>query len=257
MFADLDAIVSILGTTKTTFWPLLESMGRASTQVIRAYGNDNRILAPRDEGGGVLRFDEMNPFRHHSGLFSYDLSASSNHNLISADANEYSFPSNEDFSVGLWIYPRDITTVTLMAKYDINDAREWRMELDGSSKLSLEVLDETEATNGTRIGASDTVVSAEAWQFVVVTTDNNDSDASMSFYINGAADGSGNAETGTYNDSPGTGSAFTIGASLNTYPALANVFDGRVALPFVCGKELSAAEVAQIYDIGKRLLGMA
>ena len=256
-FSLLDQIVTVLGSTKTTFFPFLETHGGdIVASPIRSYKENAHELISRDEAAPRTLELEFSPYTHVGGINSYDLDAGSNNYLHgTADANT-GFPANADFSCGAWIYPRDITSTTIMGKYDLNNQREWRMQLDGSSKVSLEVLDETEVSNGTRIGASDTAVTADQWSFVVVTTDNNDDNAAMVFYINGAADGSGNTLTGTYNDSPNTTSELVIGATLNTTPLVTALFDGRIALPFVCGKELTAANVTTLYGIGQTLLGL-
>lgn len=256
-FSLLDQIVTTLGSTKSTFFPFLESTGGSLVEnPIRSYKNNQHDLLSRDEAGVVTLEAQFSPYMHSGGVHSYDFDSASNQYLFGSADTDTGFPSNADFSVGAWIYPRDITSVTVLSKYDVANKREWRMQLDGSSKVSLEVLDETEGDNGTRIGASDTAVVTDVWSFVVVTTDNNDDNAAMIFYINGAADGSGNSLTGTYNDSPDSSGELTIGATLNTAPAVNAVFEGRIALPFVCGKELTAANVSTLYGLGQRLLGL-
>lgn len=256
-FALLDQIVSVLGSTKSTFFPFLESTGGSLVEdPIRSYKNNAHDLISRDEAGVLTLEAQFSPYMHVGGVHSYDFDAASQQYLFGTADTNTGFPSNADFSVGAWIYPRDITSVTILSKYDVANKREWRMMLDGSSKVSLEVLDETEGDNGTRIGASDTAVATDIWSFVVATTDNNDDDLAQIFYINGAADGSGNSLTGTYNDSPDSSGELTIGATLNTAAAVTALFEGRIALPFVTGKELTAANVSTLYGIGKTLLGL-
>ncbi len=253
----LDQIITTLGSTKTTFFPFLETVGGSlAASTIRSYKENQHELLAQDEIPNAINLEtEFSPYMHVGGVASYQFDAVSEHNLIGTDDTELGFPSNADFSVGAWIYPRDITAVTVMSKYDVNVQREWRLSLDASSKIELEVYDES--ANADRTGASDTAVAADEWTFVCVTTDNNDADASMSFYLNGAADGTGNTETGTFVSSPDTTAKFMIGATQNTLPANTALFDGRIALPFVCGKILTAAEVTTIYNIGRILLGLA
>ena len=254
----LDQIVTVLGSTKTTFFPFLESVGGTLEQEgIRSYKENQHTLISRDEAAVRSLEAEFSPYLHVGGVHSYDIDGSGSKFLTGTDDANTGFPSNADFSCGAFIYPRDVTTVTIMGKYDVNDQREWRMEINGSKKLTLEVLDETEVSNGTRIGSGDTDIAIDVWSFVVITTNNNDDNASMSFFVDAAADGTGNTESSTYNDSPDTTSEFTIGATLNTTPAVTNLFSGRIALPFVCGKVLTAANITTIYNIGRILLGIA
>ncbi len=254
-FERLDAMVDILGSTKATLFPLLESRAGTGFDALRAW-KSGRFLNPRDEAGGATLHSEFSPYYHVGGVYSYYLAAGGNQNLGGEDSTDFEFASNAAFSVGIWIWPIDITTVTLLSKYDVNVQREWRLQLDGSSKIELESFDET--NNQDRTGASDTAVTADQWSSIVVTTNGDDSDASMNFYLNGAADGSGNTESGAaYASQPATSAAMIVGATLNTTPALTNLFTGRVALPFVTGKELTANDVASLHAIGQELLGLA
>ena len=256
-FRLLDDIIAILGSTKATLFPLLESRNGNGNAPLRAYKSDH-FLNPQNETGSAIGLEiEFMPYRHVGGVHSYFLNASDQSHLRSNDSTDYEFPSNTAFSVGLWIFPSpDITTVTLMAKYDVNVQREWRLGLDSSSKIELESFDET--NNHSRIGASDTAVTANEWSFVVATTNGADADASQTFYLNGAVDGSGNTESdAAYASQPGTTAALAIGANHSTTPALERQMTGRVALPFITGTELTAANVASLYDIGQELLGLA
>lgn len=254
-FSLLDDIVTILGSTKSTFFPFLESKNGNNNDLIWSYKNNSSNLQSRDEAAAKALETEFQPYRHIGGVYSYEFSSAANQHLLGADDANTGFPSNADFSVGAWIWPRDITTVTVMSKYDVNLQREWRLQLDGSSKIELEVYDET--NNQDRTGASDTAVTTNQWSFVVATTDNNDSSDSMTFYLNGSADGTGNTESGAaFANSPDTDAKLVVGATLNTDPAVTNLFSGRIALPFVCGKELTSANVASLYGIGQKLLGL-
>ena len=255
LFQYLDDIMTILGPTKATLFPFLMHEGGNNNVPIRAY-KSARFLNPHDESGSAHTLQSENyPYRHVGGVHSYMLHSSDNANLQGDDSTDYEFPTNTAQSVGCWIYAEDITTVTLMSKYDVNNQRHWRLQLDGSSKIELESYDES--ANADRTGASDTAVTAREWAFVVATYDGVNDNASMSFYLNGAADGTGSAKTGAYLSQDVGTAVFTIGATLNTTPAVTNLYHGRIALPFVTGTELTAANVASLYGIGQELLGLA
>lgn len=246
-FTQLNRIVTILGSTRVFFWPFLESSGA----VITSYQNENHRLTATD--GGANGF---HPHTHPGGVDSYLFTTADDMHLLGTDAANASFAANIAYSIGAWILPEDITTVTILSKYDVNVQREYRLGLDGSSMIELESYDET--NNQSRIGASDTAVPADEWSFVVATFDGADADASMSFYVNGVADGSGNtASDAAYASQPGTTSEIVIGANMNTSPAVEREFQGRIALPFITGVELTAANVAALHGIGQILLGLA
>ena len=52
-----------------------------------------------------------------------------------------------------------------------------------------------------------------------------------------------------------TAAKAAIGAEIRA-GSVENEFEGRIALPFLCGKELTAANVTTLYGIGKTLLGI-
>ena len=244
-FTLLDQITDVLGATKTFFWPFLETTGA----IVTSYKNENHRLTATDAGA-----NGFHPFKHPGGIHSYLFTTGDDMHLLGTDDANASFATNADFSVGAWILPEDITTVTILSKYDVNAQREYRLGIDGSNKIELESYDE--GANADRTGASDTSVTADQWSFVVVTNDGADADASMTFYLNGSADGTGNTETGAFDSTEGTTSEIVIGANMTTSPAVEQEFQGRIALPFICGKELTAANVTTLYGVGRTLLGV-
>ena len=251
----LDQIVTVLGSTKTTFWPLLESQDD-NRDDLEFYSYKENVHTLVGNGDATEPFY---PYRHIGGVHSLSFDAAENQFLSSADHLDFTFKTsgqNEDdpFSVGLWMLPRDITSVVLMAKYDTNAAREWRFHIDGSNKLEFDLYDED--VDKTEIGTSTSSVNLNEWTFVVHTYDGNESDPTIAFYQNAVADATTTTvEVAGYINMEDLGTALTIGCDLATGVA-ANEYTGRIALPFVCGKLLSAAEVTTIYNIGRQLLGL-
>lgn len=251
----LDDIITILGNTKTVFWPFIESVSGIGVSGLVSYRGTDTWMTSGDEAGEVALQTEFSPYRHAGGVYSYNFNASGNHILKGQDNAALSFPANAACSFGVWILPKDITTVTLMAKYIADGAQEYKLGLDASSKLELEVFDE--GAGASRIGASDTAVATDKWSFVCVTFDGADADASMTFYINGVADGTGNTETGSFDNMDDTAATLNVAAHYSTGTTPADEFSGRLSMPFTCGKELSANNVAELHDIGNTLLGLA
>lgn len=245
-FKYLDDIVTVLGSTKTFLWPFTESSG----SIILSYKNENHRLTATDGGS-----NGFHPYMHVGGVHSYLFTTADDMHLLGTDAANASFVTNGPFSLGAWILPEDITTVTIISKYDATNQREYRLGLDGSSKIELEAYDED--NNQDRTGASDTAVVADEWSLAVATFDGADADASMTFYLNGSADGTGNTESGAaFARTRNQTAEIVIGANMNTTPAVEREFQGRIALPFICGKELSAANVSSLYATGQKLLGL-
>lgn len=248
-FKLLDQIITTLGSTKTTLFPFFE----ATDDLVRSYKENYHTLVPTSNGPG---FD---PFKHPGGLNSYLFDPNYSMYLKGEDHGDYTFKTsgqNEDdpFSVGMWILPYDITAVTLIAKYDTNSKREWRLYINGSNKLVFDLYDED--GDRTEIGTSTTSVTANQWTFVVHTYDGTETAPVVAFYQNATADATtSTSETNSYVNMEDLTAPLTIGADLAT-DVPAQPFNGRIALPFVAGKKLSAAEVTTLYGIGRTLIGV-
>ncbi len=255
----LDQLVAILGATKPTLFPFLETVGGGTAKncSIESYKGATHFVQAVDEIPNAITLEsEFSPYIHAGGVGSYSFDAGGSQYLQGEDSTDYEFAAGAAFSVGAFILPTDITSVAVLAKYDVNAQREWKLGLNAASKLELESYDESNDED--RIGLSDTAVVVNVWTFICATTDGADSDASMSFYLNGVVDGTGNTESGAaYASQPGTSAKLAIGAAHNTTPAVTELYSGRIALPIVTGKELSPAEVAAINGIGRQLLGFA
>jgi hypothetical protein len=78
----------------------------------------------------------------------------------------------------------------------------------------------------------------------------------MILYVDGAAVADVDTNDATYVDMEDLGGNLIIGAT-GDLAAPADEFTGRIALPFVTGQALSAANVAALYGLGRQLLGFA
>ena len=263
--ADLNSLVSILGTTRTVFWPFLESVG----SVVDSYGENAHILQPSDEGGAVVLESQFIPVRYPSGIHSYFIDRSQNNHLNTADSANFSHSAGTDaaFSVGAWIFPTLAGTLQdIMAKFDIaGAAREWRFTLSAAELLGFHLFDESVTDANAAVEApGSTTLPINEWSFAVGTYGGqggnpgfSGSSMSLIVYLNGVADTGTVAGTGSddYVDMEDLGAPLMVGAG-DDQAAPVNEFEGRLALPFQCGKALSATEVASIYEIGRRLIGL-
>ena len=93
------------------------------------------------------------------------------------------------------------------------------------------------------------------WVFVVATYDGGEDAPVVNLYLNAVLDNDGaTAETGSYVAMENTAAPLTVGCSGVTALPVAE-FHGRIALPFVTGKALTAAGVTELYTLGRVLLG--
>ena len=246
-FKLLGQMLDIMGTTKTSFFPMLES----SEDEVKAYKESSHSLVATSGGPG---FDA---YRHAGGVNSLLFDATNSMYLLGPDHGDFTFgdASNDSaFSVGLWILPYDITGVTLMAKYDTNSKREWKLEINSSNKLVFDLFDES--VDKSEIGTSNTSVTADKWTFVVHTYDGTDTAPVVAYYQDAVADSTtSTTEVSDYIAMEDLTGELTIGAHLVT-GVPTQPFDGRIALPFICGKLLTAAEVTMLYNMGRTLLGV-
>jgi hypothetical protein len=199
-------------------------------------------------------------------VHSYHFEGGDDQHLYGADAAALSFDGTTDaaFSVGCFFYA-EAATGTLIAKYDVAGTdREWRLHLLAGPDLALEVFQED--IDDSETAQTTTAISTRQWYFGVVTYGGAGGDgggsaktaaADMTIYIDGAEVAATASEVGAaYEDMVGGSAGILIGAN-DDNAAPASEFTGRIALPFLCGKELTAREVAEVYGLGQTLLGLA
>ncbi len=251
----LNEVQTILGTTKNTLWPGFENTGQA----VFGYGAGD--LTPRDETTARNLEDEWLPLAlAATEINAYRNVASTNNHFTAGDNASYSFTDGADddevFSLGLWCVPEDVATVALIAKYGSTaNLEEYAFRIDASSNLQLELHDAS--ASASFIGLGTDAIVANRMQFLVVTYDGAQAAPVMNFYINGQPDGANPvtaAETGTYVGMENTAAALLIMAE-DAIATPANEFTGYEAMPFVTGKELDAAEVLQLYELTRTMVG--
>jgi hypothetical protein len=215
---------------------------------------------------------EFIPHQHESGVFSYFFDRSvNNHLAVGADHDDFSAISggvDAAFSVGAFCLPRLAgAQQTLWAKYDVaGTLREWQLGLDASEQIQFELFDESVADANAAVTAPGaTALTLNEWSSVVGTYGGQGgapgfagSSMSLAVYLRGVADTGTVAGSGAddYVDMENTATIPLIGAADDS-AAPTFEWEGRIALAFVCGKELSASEVSQFDALGRRLLGVA
>jgi len=252
--AYLDDILTILGTTKTSLWPFWEKTGELVTGI--GLGD----LIPSETGGAAEALeDDFAPLLLPCGLYSYHFHPTGDHHLAGIDSAAYTFgnaSADVPFSVGCWIRPNAIASNVMLAKYaSAGNAEEWRFWIDASGLLDLELHDAS--ASKTEIAVSDAALTLNQMQFVVATYDGTAATPLVYLYVNGAAVNDGaTTEVAGYVAMEDTASPLTIGCGGVTATPTTE-FHGRIAMPFICGKELTAANVLKLYLIGQKLLGLA
>lgn len=244
-------MLTTLGTTKTSLWPGWERTGILVTGI--GLGD----LIPSETAAAAEQLeDDFSPVVLPGGFCSYHFHPTGDHHFAGIDSAAYTFGDGSvdaPFSVGAWIRPNAIASNTIMAKYSAT-VREWRFWIDASGKLDLELYDESADT--TEIAASTSALTLGQMQFVVASYDGGETDPVVNLYVNGALANDGTtAETGAYVAMEDTATPLTVGCSGVTATPV-NEFHGRIALPFICGKALTAAEVLSLYNLTRPMVGL-
>jgi hypothetical protein len=250
----LNDIMSTLGTTTPSLWPFWEKTGT----LVTAIGPGDLIPSETAAAAEALE-DDFSPLLLPSGLYSYHFHPTGDHHLAGIDHANYSFGNgtvDTPFSVGAWIRPNAIVTNVIMGKYDsAGGVEEWRFFIDSSGLLSLELHDAS--ASATEIAVSAAALTVGQWVFVVGTYDGTETAPVVNLYVNASAVNDGSTtESGTYVAMENTAAPLTIGCSGVTATPVAE-FHGRIALPFITGKALSAAEVQTLHGYTAPMVGIA
>jgi hypothetical protein len=248
----LNTMLEILGTTTPSLWPFLEKTGTLVTGI-----GPGDLTAAETAGAAEALEDDFAPFEHPGRVHSYHFHPTGDHHLAGIDHANYSFGNgsvDSPFSVGAWIQPNAIATNVILAKYNsAGNLEEWRFFIDSNGKLSLELHDAS--ASATEIAVSDAALTLGRWVFAVATYNGGETAPVVNLYVDGVMVNDGSTtETGSYVAMENTAAPLTIGCSGVTATPVAE-FHGRIALPFLTGKALTATEVAQLYELGKVLLG--
>ena len=260
-YALLDQFLTVLGSTKTSFWPLIENTGA----IVRTYGESAHIFTMTDGGSGGFI-----PVQHVGLVQSYHFDKTDSMHGAGEGHADLSFGGGTEaaFSVGAWVN-RDVAGAeqAILAKYDVaGTLREWKFGVTSGNKAQLELFDESIADANAAVQAPGaTSLTLNTWQFVVVTYNGaggapgfDGSAMTLTVYLDGIDDTGTVAGTGTdiYEDMEDTATPLMLGAADDT-AAPTIEFDGRIALPFICGKKLTQANVTTLLGIGQTLLGVA
>ena len=253
-FALLDQMVTILGSTKRAFWPFLNGTGNVTYPY--GSGNDGGSLALNTSTIELV----MDPYKHVGGVFSY-MNDSATANLLAADSIQYTYASGATdvpFSAGMWVLMQESVSDirTIIAKYGSTaTTREYDFRINGDGVLEMELYNETADTTEIATSAG-TAITPWKWEFVTMTYDGGETAPVINLYLNATSVHDGTSvESGAYVSMENTAAALMVGAR-DAAGTAAQVFQGRFALPFVAGKELTAAEVSTLYNIGRILLGV-
>ena len=179
-----------------------------------------------------------------------------NDHIIVSDQDDFSPTdgvNDTPFSISAWIYVEDITTDNgpFVTKSD-NSVSQLRNEYifkQANGKVQFFLYDSDLNAQGNAIRAQAPVasISSATWHHVVMTYDGSEDASGIKIYTDGALTATTNDESGTYVRVRNTTTPLTFGATTE----LDNnnrIFEDRLADICLFNKELSAAEVTEIFN---------
>lgn len=262
-FRLLDRMVTILATNYLVY-PLLSAVGTD----VWPYGGATEdslalVAVASDEAGAVAVEAEFDPIPLN-GIHAYYFDSSANNHLNVGDDDDLSFgnaTTDSAFSLGAWIYPTSAfaSAQSILAKFGTTAAtsEEYDLRIDTSAQIVLELHDPSVPATEIATGADGGTVKSFAWNFICATYDGAQAAPDIHLYLDASDQNAAgtSAETGEYVAMEATGAGLLIGARDAT-DTPAQEFEGYMALPFIATKELTAAEVGELYGIGKQLIGL-
>lgn len=164
-------------------------------------------------------------------------------------------------SFGVWAKISEATDGCLLSKFNSDDSfREYIFRTGDDDSLELALYDESVAGNPSIKINTDAAISEGVWHFLVATYDGSAAPSGMVLYVDGSAPAQTATDDVAYVAMENLGSEFRLGHIVASGGVPSSFLDGVIAGgplgPFVTTKELSAAEVSRLYQMGARLLGV-
>ncbi|MDC1191198.1 LamG domain-containing protein, partial [Gammaproteobacteria bacterium] len=197
-------------------------------------------------------FENVTPFTDGStatltpfGGFSWDFDGVDEYISV-PDSNDLSFgdgSTDSPFSLSAWVNMNDATTFRIIAKAAAV-TREYLFGFNATDKIFFYLYDNDSSV---RIGRQTSVAYTSLeneWVFVTATYSGNSSETGISIYINGVQVDDTTSNALTYTAMHNTPRPLLIGS----YEGTPDYADGKIDQPTIWDKELSAVEVAEVYN---------
>ena len=177
--------------------------------------------------------------------------------VVVSDQDEYS-PTNGStdtaFSISAWVYVGDVSEDNGPFVAKSNNTISVRNEYifkHSNGEVQLFIYDSTLNANGNQIRAqaNAATLSDSTWHHVVATYDGSTNASGIKLYTDASQTSATNNETGTYVRLRNSSTPLTFGATEDAGNAN-RVFEDRMADVVFFNKELSSAEVTEIYNSG-------
>ena len=249
--ADYQAVLDVLGSTGVIL-PLVDPVTGESVPAFQTIGATE---APFSWGG--LPFDTSPTLQGDVPVVTFN---GTDEEAETPDANYWTTTATNAFSVGAWINWNGGGPDVILGKYDAttsSEDREFLFEFDGSNLLELFIYDETaDAYINQRHNTS---FPTNEWHFVVGVYDGGTTTGALKLYLDGVAVQDLASSDGTFVSMQNGSTKPSLGFRTNA-SAVGSRFSGKMVGgqlgPFFTQIELSADQVAQLYNLGRADLGI-
>jgi hypothetical protein len=174
------------------------------------------------------------------------------------------FGNSEDdqpFSISMWIKANDLSELgrpiyfgTPQEATDNDNTTHYSIQTRTDGTVRLLIYNWDNGLSNLIYADSTGAIVAGAWYHIVATYDGSNAETGIELYVNGSLGTTAQTEFGTYEYMPDGAltNRLTIGA-ITTYPDNTQYFNGRLDDVAIWNKELSGAEVTDLYNSGGQL----
>lgn len=177
--------------------------------------------------------------------------------IMVSNQKEFTFGNGTNdlpFSVSAWIYVGDVSVDigTIVGKFTytgVGGGNEWMFKQE-LGKLHFYMYDNSQSGTGDqkRIIANSATVTNNTWHHVVVTCDGGSASPGYTLYTDASTTAGTQVFTNNYTTTRLTGAPLTIGAA--DLGSGNRIFEDKIADVVIFNKELSSAEVTELYNSG-------
>lgn len=221
---------------------------------------------PADKTFPILGINELlydwehghapNAFNQLVNKKSISLDGTNDHVLI-PDQDVFSFTdgsTDKPFSISVWVFVGDVSADDgpFVAKANFDTGANEYIFKHANGKLQMFIYDQDGSASGHYIRnlGNAATLSDTTWHHVVATYDGSKSQNGITLYTDASVSAGTKTTLGPYGRMRDTATPLTIGATEDL--ANANrVFEDRIADVVIFDKELSAAEVTEVYNSGR------
>ncbi len=193
-----------------------------------------------------------------------DFGAGAADHILVSDQDDFSFGdgtgNDKPFTFSAWVFIEDASggdDGPFITKGQVGGGTNieyiFKQE-SGVLRLFLYKGDNTGTTNRLNITANAASISDATWTHVAATYDGSKNHAGLKLYTNGAQTAATTVENGVYSTAGGTRNTsqpLIIGKTNNDPATTTQAFEDFMADVCIFNKELTAAEIAEIYNSGK------